>query len=171
MQVRSVSWPIMGDRATFRRRLVVLAGFGIAVVVASVALTSLAQPSLLRPLLPLAASAMVLLLLWTHGAARSTARRTEVEQSFAGLVVLHLGRAYAVAQSPMLGEHPSRRQASRAALDRGGWALIVHAWDRYYLLAATPIKDATPRPAPVSFRSRAVSDVVPAIRDDVAVGA
>ncbi|MCW2925517.1 MAG: hypothetical protein JWM98_2921, partial [Thermoleophilia bacterium] len=129
------------------------------------------RPSLLGPLLPLAAAALLLLLLWVHGAARATARRAEVERSFAGLVVLHHGVAYSVADSPMLGEHPTRRQAARAALDRGGWALVVHAWDRYYLLAATPATAATPRTSPVSFRSRAVADVVPAIRDDVALGA
>ena len=169
MQVRTVSWPAMGDRATFRRRVMLLAGGGLAVVAASVALATVAQPALLRPLLPLAASALLLVLLWTHGAARTTARRTEVERSFAGLVVLHHGQAYEVEAAPMLGEHPSRREAARAALDRGGWAIIVHAWDRYYVLAAAPLRDsARGGIAAVSFRSRAVADVVPAIN---AIGA
>lgn len=171
MQVRTVSWPTKGDQATFRRRAAVLACAGLALVAAPVVMAVALEPALLRPVLPLAASALLLLLLWTHGAARTAARRAEVERSFAGLVVLHQGQAYQVAAHPMLGEHPSRRQAARAALDRGGWALIVHAWDRYYVLAAIPARQDNSRPAPVAFRSRAVADVVPALRDDVAIGA
>lgn len=171
MQVRTVSWPVSGDRTTFRRRMVASVGGGAFVVVATVAIAALANPALLRPLLPLAGAAMLLVVVWTHGAARSAARRAEVERSFAGLVVLHHGEAYAVEQRPVLGEFATRRDAARAAVDRGGWAVIVKAWDRFYLLAAAPARDAGPRDAPVSFRSRAVADVVPAVHDHVAVGA
>lgn len=171
MQVRSVSWPVTGDQATFRRRLVSTLVAGAAVIGACVAVATVLNPALLRPLLPLAGAAFLLCLLWTHGAARSAARRAEVEHSFAGLAVLHHGVAYEVARRPILGEFSTRRHAARAAVERGGWALIVKAWDRYYLLSAQPASEAARRRAPVSFRSRAVADVVPAVRDDVALGA
>ncbi|MCW2927806.1 MAG: hypothetical protein JWM86_1774 [Thermoleophilia bacterium] len=169
MQVRSVSWPTRGDRATFQRRRFAMLGAGSAVLALALGAAWLANPELLRPLLPLAASAMLLLFMWTHAAARTMARRAELEQSFAGLAVVHLGERYQVADERcLLGEFTTRRHAARAAIDRGDWALIVQAWDRYYLLAATPAarltRDAA-APAPVSFRSRAVADVVPAIRD------
>lgn len=167
MQVRTVSWPVTGDRATFRRRMTLLLGTGALLVSAGVAIATIANPALLRPLLPLAASSLLLTLLWAHGAARAAARRMEVERSFAGTVVLHHREAYAVAERPVLGEFSTRRHAARAAVERGGWALIVQAWDRYYLLAAAPAREQSERTAPVSFRSRAVADVVPAIHDAV----
>lgn len=142
---------------------------GAMLIAGSVAIAVAANPALLQPLLPLAASALLLVLLWTHGSARAAARRAEVEQSFAGLVVLHHGAAYEVDEQPILGEFPSRRHAARVAVERGGWAIIVGAWDRFYLLAASPARDAGTRVAPVSFRSRAVADVVPAIHDDAAI--
>ncbi len=166
MQVRAVSWPVMGDQATFRRRATVLAAAGAATIIAGLAVAVVANPALLRPLLPLAASAGLLLGLWVHGSARSSARRAEVEQSFAGLVVLHHGQAFQVDEQPMLGTYASRRHAASAALDRGGWAIIVQAWDRYWLLSASPARAESPRRAPVSFRSRAVADVIPAIREE-----
>lgn len=171
MQVRTVSWPVSGDRTTFRRRLALLLACGAIAIATSVAIATVANPALLRPLLPLAGAALLLTLLWTHGAARAAARRAEVEHSFAGLVVLHHGEAYQVADRAVLGEFATRRHAARAAVERGGWAIIVTAWDRCYLLAATPARDAARSGTPVSFRSRAVADVVPAIRDDVAASA
>lgn len=171
MQVRTVSWPVTGDRTAFRRRMVVSLGGGAILIALAVAIAALAKPSLLVPLLPLAGAALLLVVVWTHGTARSAARRAEVERSFAGLVVLHHGEAYAVERRPVLGEFATRRDAARTAVDRGGWAVIVKAWDRFYLLAAAPARDVAPRDAPVSFRSRAVADVVPAVHDHVAVGA
>lgn len=163
MQVRSVSWPVLGDEATFRRRAFLLAATGASVIVAGLVISVVANPALLRPLLPLAASAGLLLGLWVHGSAKASARRAEVEQSFAGLVVLHHGQAFQVDDQPMLGTYASRRHAASAALERGGWAIIVQAWDRYWLLSAAPVRDTEPRRNPVSFRSRAVADVIPAI--------
>jgi hypothetical protein len=140
---------------------------GAIVIGSGVVIATIANPALLRPVLPLAAGALLLTLLWTHAAARTSARRAEVARSFAGLTVLHLGERYAVADRPLLGEYATRRDAARAALDRGSWAIIVQAWDRYFLLAAHPVTDAMTRgPDPVSFRSRAVADVIPAIRDE-----
>jgi hypothetical protein len=169
MQVRTVSWPVMGDRATFRRRLALLLGTGAVAVAAAVGIAGVANEALLRPVLPLAGATLLLMLLWAHGVARGAGRRAEVRRSFAGLVVLHHGEAYAVADRPVLGEFATRRDAARAAIERGGWAIIVQAWDRFYLLAASPAREG--RDAPVSFRSRAVADVVPAVRDDVAATA
>ena len=118
------------------------------------------------PLLPGMLVAAGLGALWVHGAARRDARRAEVERSFAGLGVLHTGQRLVVPeQHALLGEFSSRRDAATAALDRGGWAVIVHAWDRFYLLRARP---ARTQQAPVAFRSRAVADVVPALHDHVA---
>jgi hypothetical protein len=143
-----------------------LVAAGAITIAAGVAAATIANPALLRPVLPLAAGTLLLTLLWTHASARRSARRAEVSRSFAGLTVLHLGQRYAVAERPLLGEYATRRDAARAALDRGSWAIIVQAWDRYFLLAAHPVTDAaTRRPEPVSFRSRAVADVIPAIRD------
>lgn len=163
MQVRSVSWPTQGDQATFRRRAAVQAIAGSAVIIAGLVLAVVANDALLRPLLPLAAGCGLLLGLWVHGSARASARRAEVERSFAGLVVLHQGQAFEVDERPMLGAYATRRDAAVAALDRGGWAIVVQAWDQYWLLSASPAREATPARAPVSFRSRAVADVIPAI--------
>ncbi len=157
----------MGDRTTFRRRALLLAAAGGACITAGLVVAVVANGALLRPLLPLAASTGLLLGLWVHGSAKASARRAEVERSFAGLVVLHHGQAFQVDEQPMLGTYASRRHAAAAALERGGWAIVVQAWDRYWLLSASPVRDAEPsRRAPVSFRSRAVADVIPAIREE-----
>lgn len=171
MQVRSVSWPTQGDRATFRRRRLTLMAAGLAIVCSGIAAAAVLNPALVRPLLPLAAGAGLLLGMWTHAAARTVARRAELEQSFAGLAVMHLGERYEVAAAGrcVLGEYATRRDAARAAIDRGSWALIVQAWDRFFLLDARPARrgaSAEQRLAPVSFRSRAVADVIPAIHDE-----
>ena len=165
MQVRAVSWPTQGDPATFRRRAWLLAVAGATLIVGGLATAVLAHDALLRPLLPLAASAGLLLGLWVHGSARASARRAEVQRSFAGLVVLHHGQAFQVDDAPMLGAYATRRHAATAALDRGGWAIIVQAWDRYWLLGAAPVSDAASTRRPVAFRSRAVADIVPAISE------
>ncbi|MCW2960610.1 MAG: hypothetical protein JWM90_997 [Thermoleophilia bacterium] len=169
--MRSVSWPVQGDQPTFRRRLSLFAILGTAAIAAALATALVLNPALVRPLVPLAASAALLLVLWTHGSARTAARRTEVRNSFAGLVAVHLGEAYEVDENPLLGEYTSRRHAARAAIDRGGWALVVHAWDRYYLLSCRPNAASAATRAPVSFRSRAIADVVPAIHDEIPLSA
>jgi hypothetical protein len=170
MRMRYVNWPTHGDRSTFRRRATLLFAAGATTIAGMLGVATALDASLLAPLAPLGVSLLLLHGLWVHGAARSTARRSEVERSFGGLVVRHHGAAFAVADREPLGEYATRRLAAHAALDRGGWAIIVQAWDRYYLLACEPARDATARSA-VSFRSRAVADVVPAIRDDVALTA
>jgi hypothetical protein len=156
----------------FRRELA-LATLAIAsVVMVGIGSLWLLTPSHVISTLPLATVSLVLSIMWVHGVARRRARRRELERSFAQLTVLYQGNRYEIGSSPLIGEFPTRRHAARAALDRGGWAVIVRAWDRYYVLACVPA-EATDAYAvtPVSFRSRAVADVVPAIRDDVALGA
>ncbi len=166
MQGRAVSWPTMGDTRTFRRRALVLCSAGAVVVLAPLVFATMANPSLLLPVLPLALGGGLLVALWSRRAARTHARRAELERSFAGLTVLHAGGAYAVAAHPVLGSYATRRDAATAALERGSWALVVRAWDRYWLLDAAPVRDHAPRTAPVSFRTRAVADVIPAIRGE-----
>lgn len=165
MQVRAVSWPTQGDQATFRRRATVLAIGSLLAVTLPLTAAVAANPAMLRGVLPLALGTGMLAALWIHGAARTSARRAELERSFAGLVVLHHGDAYRVADSPILGSYATRRLAATAALDRGGWAIVVRAWDRYWLLAAAPAHGHEARTQPVSFRTRAVADVIPAVRD------
>jgi hypothetical protein len=169
--MRSVSWPTQGDRSTFRRRAAVFTTGGLVLIAAGLVAATALNPALLRPLVPLGIAAALLLALFTHAAARTAARRAEVANSFANLRVLHHGASYEVAARPLLGEYTSRRHAAKAAMDRGGWALVIQAWDRYYLLACRPDASQANGRAPVSFRSRAVADVVPALRDDVALGA
>ena len=167
--MRSVSWPTQGDKTTFRRRSLVLGGVLAVVVLAPLVAAAAIDTALVAPALPLALGASALCALWVHGAARTAARRAELERSFAGLVVLHHGATYRVAaRSPILGAYPNRRQAATAALERGGWAIVVQAWDRCWLLDAAPVaardtSDAKQPATPVSFRSRAVADVIPAI--------
>lgn len=169
--MRTVSWPTQGDRDTFQRRLATSLAAGTALVFVACVAATIVHPPLWKPLVPLAISAILMLLVWANGSARSAARRAEVVRSFAGLRVLHHGQSIEVGDEPLLGEYPTRRLAARAALDRGGWAVIVHAWDHYYLLRGEPSVPGARRTRPVAFRSRAVADVVPAIRDDVALGA
>lgn len=170
--MRQVNWPNLGDRATFQRRSALFMGAGVLVVGMLVGGAALLRPALVMPMLPMCVSLLLLHALWVHGSARTAARRREVENSFGGLVVQHAGEAFHVADRAVLGEFASRRHAARAAIDRGGWAVIVQAWDRYYLLACEPASDAKAEVASAfSFRSRAVADVVPAILDGVALSA
>ncbi|MCW2972058.1 MAG: hypothetical protein JWN72_331 [Thermoleophilia bacterium] len=171
--MRQVNWPNHGDRSTFRRRSALLMAAGLLVVALVLAAAAFARPAAVTPLVPLGVSMLLLHALWVHGTARSAARRREVERSFGGLIVLHAGAAFHVADRTALGEFASRRHAARAAIDRGGWAVIVHAWDRFYVLACEPATDGGAQlgRTAVSFRSRAVADVVPAIDDRVAMTA
>lgn len=171
-QRRPVNWPAHGDPTAFRRYVLVRAILVTTMLLGACVAALLVEPSRAAAALPLALGAGALAAVWLHGAARGAARRREVVRSFAGLAVVHLGQRYRVEDAPMLGEYPTRRHAAAAALDRGRWAVMVRAWDRYYLLAAMPVSasdvDAAASTA-VSFRTRAVADVVPATRDDAAI--
>jgi hypothetical protein len=132
------------------------------VVVASV-LGAAWQPRAVASIGVLAAGAVLLQLIWLHGRSHALARRREIVRSFAGLAVLHHGSAITVDERPLLGEYASHREAAWAAARCGRWAVLVHAYDRYYVL--TGERSSTVRTA-VSFRSRAVADVVPALYEE-----
>ena len=111
-------------------------------------------------MLPVITAATIVWAACTHRVARHRARSHEIVRSFAGMSVLHHGTVIRVDATPLLGDYGTRREAARAALDRGRWAVIVQAYDRWYVLAGA----ATLRPrTPVSFRSRAVADIVPSV--------
>jgi hypothetical protein len=99
----------------------------------------------------------------TASYSRRTARRLEIVRSFAGHTVRRDGVSIAVdASSPLLGEYSTRRDAAWSAARCGRWGVLVRAYGRFYVL----VGDSTqPGVVPVSFRSRAVADVVPAYFD------
>lgn len=165
------TWTGRGDHQVFHRSLALtLGGVGVPMSIA-LAVAIWHDPATTRAVAPLALAMLLLLGLGAHAYAQRRARRADVERSFAGLSVLHHGVRYQVADAPMLGEFGTRRHAAQAAMQRGHWAIVVRAWDRYYLLAVSAPQPATSA-KPVSFRSRAVTHVVPAICDDnAAIGA
>lgn len=168
ISARTVSWPARGDASAFRKRTVILASLISLTITAPLLILELTNPGAIRSSLPLAIGVGLLAALWIHGAARSYARQRELERSFAGLIVLHLGKRYRISATPYLGSFTSRKDACEAALLRGHWAAVVRAWDRYWLLQATPVHDRDHSNGPVSFRSRAIADIIPAIRDSAA---
>lgn len=115
----------------------------------------------------LAAGALLLQLIWIHGRAQSAARRQEIVRSFAKLAVLHHGAAITIDPRPLHGEYTTRREAAWAAARCGSWAVLVRAYDRYYVLTG---ERSTSVLTPLSFRSKAVADVVPALYEE-ALGA
>lgn len=117
-------------------------------------------PAMIATTLPLGAAAGMIALLWAHARAQRASRRAEIARSFAGLTAVHNGHAIKLSDAPLRGDFSTRRRAVSAALDLGGWAVIVYAYDRYYLLVGRIVTGS--RHA-VAFRTRAVMDVVPAI--------
>jgi hypothetical protein len=162
--MRNVQWPTRGNSKVFRRSLLI--------GVTGSALASVALPYTLLAVTPVTlvqtcAVGGAMFLLGVVGSAshtRRSARRAEIVGSFAGLRVLHAGTSITIDQSrPLLGEYGSRRDAAWAAARCGKWAVLVHAYGHYYVLTGS--RDVSER-RPVSFRSRAVADVVPALFDD-----
>lgn len=165
--MRTVRWPAAGDATAYRRRLAVLSMVVAPLIVTPLVLAWTIEPVLLRTIVPLALALLLVGGMWCHAAAREVARRSEVVRSFAGLRVIHHGQSFSVAApSPLLGVYATRDDAARAATQRGSWAVVVHAWDRYFLLAADPVQRGGG--SPVAFRSNAVADVVPAVQVDAA---
>jgi hypothetical protein len=127
---------------------------------AALVLVLLHAPESLLPAVVAAVGASILSLTWAYGRARSAAMRAEVVRSFAGLAVVHSNRIVVINQrNPLIGEWGSRYEAAKAAMQAQDWCVLVRAWDRYYVLRAAP---APSQQVPVSFRSRAVADIVPA---------
>jgi hypothetical protein len=140
-----------------------LAGGAGVVLCASAALVSVAMwhRSALLSASVLAAGATILLLTWIYGRARTAAMQSEVVRSFAGLAVIHGNRVVAIdKRSPLVGAYGTRLEAARAAAATNKWCVLIRAWDRYYVLRGKPTRAGVP----VSFRTRAVADVVPAPR-------
>lgn len=162
--VRSIQWPVHGDRSVFQRTLLLHALAGAAAIVAAATAVTISVPGIAATIVPLAVALVVLELLWSHNRAQSSARRAEIRNSFAGLTVLHHGHAIHVsADDPLVGEYDSRRSAAHAAVALGNWAVIVRAYDRYFVLAGTRTERVG---TPVAFRTSAVADVVPAIHGE-----
>lgn len=158
--MRAIHWPVYGDALVFQRTLI---GHGFTGAVIAIALTIIGvmqQPQYVGTILPLGVALLMVVALWSHGRAQSRARRAEIVKSFAGLTVMHDGHALELDAYPLLGEFHSRRQAARAAIDVGRWAVIVTAYDRFYVLTGNRTRNVK---APVAFRMRAVADIVPAV--------
>lgn len=163
LQVRSIHWPIHGDRGVFRRALILHSGVGSAVIVALALAISASVPGITPTLAPLAVALVLLGLLWSHSRAQAAARRAEIVNSFVGLTVLHHGHAIRIGDGdPLVGEYDTRRAAAQAAMALGRWGVIIRAYDRYFVLAGD--RTAGVR-TPVAFRTAAVADVVPAITE------
>jgi hypothetical protein len=111
--------------------------------------------------LPLGIAAGLVALLWSYSTAQRDARRAEIVRSFAGLTAQHAGHAIALEDAPYRGDFATRREAVDAALELGGWAIVVRAYERYYVLVGREVNGTS---RPVTFRTRAVADVVPALR-------
>lgn len=162
--MRNVQWPVYGDFEVFRRSFATTAAIGVVVIMGAAAAAASLVPALVWTLLPLTVAVLLLFGLWSHGHAQDAARRAEIVKSFAGLTVLHDGQAIRVSgEAPLVGEFDTRRAAARAAIELGHWAVIVRAYDHYYLLAGA--RTASLR-TPVAFRTYAVADIVPAILGD-----
>lgn len=158
--VKAIQWPIYGDAAVFQRTLISYGCLGAASAIGLTITGVLQQPNYVGTILPLGVALLMLVTLWAHGRAQSRARRAEIVKSFAGLTVVHDGHAIELDLHPMLGEFTTRRTAARAAIDLGRWAVIVTAYERFYVLTGKRTSDFK---SPVAFRMRAVADIVPAI--------
>jgi len=140
----------------------VAGGAGCALAVTTVAVGSVLAwaPAYGPSALAAGCGALFLALVWVHGRARSSAQRTEIVRSFADLTILHQGAGVRIDERPLLGEYGTRREAAWAAARCGQWAVIVAAYARYFVLTGEYVPSGR---GPVSFRSRAVADVVPAL--------
>jgi hypothetical protein len=170
MRVDRVKWPAHGNRVAFARAIGVRMAIGSAVIVAVAAVVATSNRALVAPTLPLATGAIMVTLLWAHSQAQRLARRAEILRSFAGMAITHGGHVIRINDTDAFtGEFTVRSDAVRAAVERGRWAVIVRAYDRYYVLAGqlVPRVKRTELPTvPLSFRSSAVAHVVPSIMDD-----
>lgn len=169
VNVRSISWPDQGDRNVFQRNMLLHATAGTLAIVTAAAAGVQLVPSLVTTLVPLAVGMVLIGLLWSHARAQGAARRAEIVNSFAGLAIIHDGFVISVDREPLMGEFATRRDAARAAIDSGGWGVIVKAYDRYYLLSGH--RSRALGATPVAFRTRAVTDIVPSLRSDDAISA
>lgn len=153
-------WPAHGDRKVFRRTMMARAASLVVAIGTLSAITALAIPVVAGVALSFGVALATLAVIWSHARAQDSARRVEIVKSFATLTVLFDGQAIRLDRRPLLGEFGTRREAAHAAMAAGCWAVIVHAYEHFYVLTGTRTRDVR---TPVSFRTRAVSDIVPAI--------
>lgn len=148
-----------GDRSVFQRAMIVYVVTCLVCAAGWFAGTMQLPARYMPTAIPLGVALLMLALLWSHARCQRRSRRAEIVKSFAGLTVVHHGRAVRIADTPFAGEFGTRKQAVLAATRLGRWAVVVRAYDRYYLLAGRPTSAVV---TPVALRTRAVADVVPA---------
>ncbi len=158
--MRGIHWPDNGNGRAFRRSL--LGTFVPGTVAAAAALIAAVWAGWVVPGVAIAigVSAVLAEYVLARRHARRVARRVEIVLSFSGLEVLHQGTRLKIREKgALIGEWRTRRQAADAAIAVGCWAVLVRAYGRYWALAADTVSTS----GAVSFRNRAVADIVPAI--------
>lgn len=158
--MRTVQWPDSGDGQVFRKLMMRGVTATVAVISFVTTVLSLLFPAFMTATIPFGVASIMLVSLWIHARAFEAARSAEIVRSFAGLAVLHRGTMVTIDSKPLVGTFETRFAAAAAALDRGIWAVIVCAYDRYYLLSGSHSEN---KKSPFAFRTAAVADVVPAV--------
>ena len=161
--MQQVNWPENGNRSTYRKYMWASVAAGLVMAASLATVTACYDPSHVALMLPVITG---MLIIWgggCHMVARRRAQSTEIVRSFAGLSVLHHGTVIRIDSEPLLGDYSTRREAARTALERGHWAVIVRAYGRWFLLSGAATAGAR---TPVSFRTRAVADIVPSVMGD-----
>ncbi len=164
MDVKSVQWPAHGTPKAYRRGMRIRISIGIVLATASIAACWLASPTVLPVASMITGTFLGIWMMWAHARSRHRAQQAEIVSSFANLHVIHHKQLLRIRRNPLIGAYMSRREAVLASLDRGEWAVIIRAYGRWYALAAEQRPPARPS-EPISFRTRAVADVVPSVVD------
>ena len=157
--MQRVHWPEYGDVRVFRRCFAQYAAGAILVASALAAAATLVAPGTVLVALPLCAGLLMAGTIAAHQHARHQGWIAEITRSFGRLMVLRDGHAVRLDARPVRSRHRSRYQAVRAAMDLGGWVVIIQAYGAWFVLTGT---DARQSPAPVALRNMAVADIVPA---------
>jgi hypothetical protein len=165
MQRKTVQWPSNGRKSTFHRAVAIRLFVGVALMAAAVAATWHIAPQSANLIAVICSGSLAIWTLWAIAHARQRAQHAEIIASFAGLHVLFHKRLFRIGARPLIGAYVSRRAAVNASLEHGSWAVIVRAYGRWYALAATPQDVAGRAAGPFSFRTAAVADVIPSVRD------
>ena len=162
---QTVHWPANGRPATYRRAMIVRMCAGIVIAAVVLAALWLTNPHAMNMAAMLTASSLLIWTMGSHAGSRRRAQRAEIVASFASMHIIHQNTQLRVGAAPLIGSYRHRRDAVRASVRRGCWTVIVRAYGRWYVLAADQVAAHNRRPGPLSFRSRAVADVVPSIAD------
>lgn len=162
--MKSVQWPAHGTPRAYRRGMRIRVTIGVAIAAVVIASCWIFEPSLISAVCMITGSFLGIWMMWAHSRSRCRAQQSEIIASFADLHVIHHKQLLRIRREPFIGAYMSRREAVLASLDRGDWAVIVRAYGRWYALAAEQQPPARPS-QPISFRTRAVADVVPSVVD------